>query len=128
MKITTLSLELIVEIHDTALEFSGGLPGLSANKSLEAAIQRIDNYIFYEKVEDLFEISALLAISIAQGHVFNDGNKRTAFSSVDTFLQLNGYELTAPASETADIMVAVAEKKISREDLTAWLKKYSKPV
>jgi death-on-curing protein len=124
----TYSPELVIELHDIALEFSGGLPGFAANKSLDGALQRIDNHIFYEGLSDLFEIAALLAIAIAQGHVFNDGNKRTAFAVMDNFLQVNGYELNSPPAETTEMMVDVAEKKISSKKLAAWLKKYSKKV
>ena len=89
----TLGEDEIVEIHDDILAKSPGLPGLSKQRLLISALKWIDNRIVYEDVEDIFEIAALYAIVIAQGHSFNDGNKRTAMVSMVTFLYLNDISL-----------------------------------
>ena len=36
------------------------------------------------------ELAALYALGIARNHPFVDGNKRTAYVALETFLQLNG--------------------------------------
>lgn len=119
--------EEIIMIHDEVLAESGGLPGLCPDKSLESALYRIENKFSYEGPIELHEIAALYAIVIAQGHVFNDGNKRTALTTMVNFLALNGIALIAPDLEIENIMVDIAEKKISRNDLVEWIKKYSYP-
>ncbi|TLY48794.1 MAG: type II toxin-antitoxin system death-on-curing family toxin [Gammaproteobacteria bacterium] len=111
-----------MKIHDDILNNSGGLAGISLHKSLEAALNRAENYSFYEDVNDLFEIASIYCIAIAQGHLFNDGNKRTAFSIMYNFLSINGYELEAESEVIIDIMLKVAEKKLTKKQLSKWIK------
>jgi death on curing protein len=122
-KIKTLTLEEVVKIHDEILKNSGGLAGICLDKSLESALKRAETYSFYEEVDDLFEIAAIYCISVAQGHLFNDGNKRTAFSILYNFLELNGYELEASSADIVDIMLKIAEKKITKNNIVKWIKK-----
>lgn len=86
-KIKTLTIGEVIKIHDDILNNSGGLARISLHKSLEAALNRAENYSFYEDVNDLFEIASIYCIAIAQGHLFNDGNKRTAFSVMYNFFR-----------------------------------------
>lgn len=125
MEIKVLSENDVLFIHDSVLAESGGLPGTSPDKSLPSALHRIYDYITYEGVTNLYEIAALYAIAIAQGHTFNDGNKRTAMISMVNFLLLNNIALNVSNEEIEDKMVDIANKKVSRVELTAWIKKYS---
>lgn len=124
--VVTLTAEAVMEIHDEVLTESGGLPGMSPDKSLEAALYRIENHAFYGGVTGIFDIAALYGIAIAQGHVFNDANKRTAFLSMITFLDQNGFDLIAPPSEVVDVMVDVAEDRMAMAELSRWLKVHSR--
>lgn len=120
-----LSVEEVIEVHDNIIKTSGGFPGLSVNKSLESALNRAATYSFYENISDLFEIAAIYCISIAQGHLFNDGNKRTAFSTMYNFLQINGYNFNADSHDIVETMLKIAEKKLIISDVAQWIKKYS---
>ncbi|MDX2164830.1 MAG: type II toxin-antitoxin system death-on-curing family toxin [Gammaproteobacteria bacterium] len=125
MNILFLSLEDVIDIHEDILKYYGGLKGLRDIGMLESALKRIDFHQNYSNLTDLFETAALLAEALAQGHVFVDGNKRTALVSMYNFLLLNGYRLTSPEQETEDMIVEIAQRNISSEDLVKWLKKYS---
>ena len=125
MEIKTLTEKDVLFIHDEVLAASGGLPGLGQDRSLASALHRINNYITYEGTTDLHEIASYYAIAIAQGHTFNDGNKRTALLCMDKFLDFNDITLAAPDDELEDMMVTIAEKKISHKKLVTWLKKMS---
>ncbi len=125
MELKVLGDTEVVNIHDSILAKSGGLPGLSLNKSLASALHRIDSHITYAEVTDIYEIAALYAIVIAQGHVFNDGNKRTAMISMVNFLLLNNVVLSVSNPAIEDKMVRIAEKKVTCTQLTAWIKKHS---
>ncbi len=122
VKIKTLTLNEVIKIHDDILNTSGGLEGVSLNKSLESALNRAETHSFYEGITDIFEIAAIYCISIAQGHLFNDGNKRTAFSILYNFLEINGYELEANSDDIVNIMLKIAEKKITKDELVNWIK------
>ena len=128
MTIIFLSREDVIDIHEDILKSYGGLQGLREIGMLESALKRIDFHKNYTGLTDLFETAALLAQALAQGHVFADGNKRTALVSTYNFLIINGYRLTATELEAEDMMVEIAQKKISSEALVKWLKKYSKKV
>jgi death-on-curing protein len=54
-------------------------------------------------------------------HPFIDGNKRTAFAVMDTFITLNGYSLNLSAEETYNIVIRVVQGENSKEELSAFL-------
>jgi death on curing protein len=50
---------------------------------------------------DIAHLAAVLAHGLAEGQLFVDGNKRTAFLAMAVFLDRNGYELHAGDEEMA---------------------------
>jgi len=91
-----LTLAEILAIHGDQLERYGGAEGVRDGGLLEAALYRPQTGYY----QDLIEEAAALWESLAQNHPFIDGNKRTAFAAVYTFLALNGLEITADAEST----------------------------
>ena len=65
--------------------------------------------------------------SLAQNHPFIDGNKRTAFAVMYTFLAINGTRLTADADETYRFISTLYEEDFSFERLAAWLRENTGP-
>ncbi len=63
-----------------------------------------------------------------QNHPFADGNKRTGHAAMESFLALNGYEITASTEEQVEIILSVASSKLSREEFTEWLANSTKPM
>ena len=59
---------------------------------------------------------------LAQNHPFIDGNKRIGHAAMETFLMLNGHEISASVDEQADIILDVASGKVDRHAFTNWLK------
>src|SRR5688572_19765116 len=84
---------------------------------LESAVMRPQMAEPYEDA-DLIRQGAVLAVGISQAQAFLDGNKRTAFMAVDTFLRLNGYISPADSLENARQLEAVAERDDSVEAAT----------
>lgn len=116
-----LSPEMVTLIHDKVLN-PGELPGKAQDKSLEGALSRVDNRLFYGMIEDVFDLAAAYAAAIAQGHCFNDGNKRTAHQSMDVCLDLNGIEITWNAQDVGDMIILLAQDGIGESDMAAWLR------
>jgi len=112
-------------MHDCVLELAGGARGLRDGDLLESALARPMNlYVFGET--SLFELAACYAEAIARNHAFVDGNKRTAFFVASDFLDQNGYELQAAVDqEHADMMVELAQGKMTRADAAAHLRSHS---
>ena len=74
----------------------------------------------------IFDKAAIYARNIIMGHSFIDGNKRTAISAAAVFLDLNGYKITVVPGEIYEVMMKVANKKMSRDDLAKWFRKNCK--
>jgi len=53
----------------------------------------LSDEICYAGISDPFDIAVTLLISIAKGHIFNDGNKRTALMATLYFLFKNNIQL-----------------------------------
>lgn len=121
MKIKYLKVENIIEIHKEILKETLEDKGLSPDKSLESSIYRIENYITYEGVNNIFQIAALYGISIAKGHCFNNGNKRTALVSMLAFLYINKILVNASNSSIEELMVNIVLGTVEKEKLTTWL-------
>lgn len=111
----------VVTIHDDILE-SHELQGMAQHKSLEAIIARIDNRLHYGMIADMFELAACYACYIAVGHAFNDGNKRTAFATMDICLSLNGVELDYNTEEIGNKIIKAAQGIIDEAELANWLR------
>ena len=116
-----LSPELIELIHDEVLN-PGELVGRAHDKSLEGALSRVDNRLAYGLIEDAFALAACYAEVIAQGHCFNDGNKRTAYQSMDVCLDVNGIAINWTVEDVADRIILLAQGKLEAEDFAHWLR------
>src|ERR1700676_2114381 len=108
-----LDKESALAIHTAVVDASGGSHGLRDEGLLESALSRPLNVFSYENVT-VFDLAATYAEAIAHNHPFIDGNKRTAFAVMGLFLEINGYVLKV--ERHTEIMVAIAEKKIAREE------------
>ena len=53
----------------------------------------------------IYEKAAILMINLATKHVFHNGNKRTAFITLDIFMELNGFESNMAFQEGVDFVL-----------------------
>jgi death on curing protein len=121
MNFQTINAEAVERIHDLILN-SGELPGRARDKSLEGALARVDNRVMYDLVGDVFDLAAAYAIAIAQGHCFNDGNKRTAYRVMIICLDLHGITLPVGTEEVGRIIIRAAQGQIDEAELGLWLR------
>jgi death on curing protein len=112
----------LIQIHDDILASSGGLPGVRSFGAVESMLQRVQNVAYYEETKDFVRLAAVLGFAIVEGHVFNDGNKRTALIAVDVFCDINDYEVFALPLEFADRLVAIASGTLSLNRFSYWLR------
>jgi death on curing protein len=116
-----LDVEFVVAIHDEIIASLGGLPGFAGIGigSVEAALMRVENHADYAGLDDVLDIAALYAEAIARGHIFNDGNKRTALTCAIAYLaEQDIYVKNDPVLEDATVMLA--QGTWTRDDF-AWL-------
>ena len=121
MNFILLSAEVVEALHDAALN-PGELQGRAVDKSLEGALARVDNRLYYGMIEDIFDLAAAYAQAIACGHCFNDANKRTAFDAMNFCLELNGVELDWQVEDAGDRIIALAHGLIGEEAIAEWLR------
>lgn len=119
-----ISLDAVLEIHKRQLIEFGGSDGIRNQSGLEAAVEAPKASFGGEDLyPDVFMKAAVYAYHIAESQAFVDGNKRTALDVALTFLAINGYEIQSEAMELIDAMIAIAEKKMSKEDLAKLFEK-----
>jgi death-on-curing protein len=73
---------------------------------------------------DVADLAAAYAFGIARNHPFVDGNKRTAAVISETFLTLNGYDLTC---SDVEMVVALAAGEFTPEALAHWFRSHIRP-
>ena len=76
-------------IHLDQRREHGGLSGVRDDDALEAALARARQQWSCEPTSDFASLAAAYAFGLARAHPFSDGNKRTAFITMMTFLGLN---------------------------------------
>lgn len=109
--------------HAEQLAEHGGGEGVRDHTLLESAMARPQNLDAYGE-PDAPALAAAYAFGIACNHPFVDGNKRTAAVVSETFLMLNGYELTASDAELVVAFVELAAGGLSEVDLEAWFREF----
>lgn len=114
MDIRWLTEEEVIIIHDQILKMDPiGVPGICADgsRSVDSVVNRIRTRYHYGEIdEDVLLIAANYGMAIAMGHAFNDANKRTAFTSMHSFLVMNGFVLEMNKDEILDLMESAVEK------------------
>jgi death-on-curing protein len=111
---------------DQVLEH-GGSPAVRDEALLESALARPRQKWHYTPGTDLAKLGAAYAFGLAKNHPFIDGNKRTAFVTLYTFLAINGLELDAAETEAVSAMVGIADGSTSEEDLALWIRAHLIP-
>ena len=119
-----LTVEIVREIHDTAIAEFGGSTGVRELSLLESAIAAPQASIGGRSpYADLAEMAAAYLFYLCKNHPFVDGNKRAALGACLVFLRLNGLEPEADSPAWEELTLAVAASKIDREGTTSRLRR-----
>lgn len=114
-----LTVTEVLAIHDDQIVRYGGAHGLRDQGQLEAAVFRPRTGYYPNVVAE----AAALWESLSQNHPFIDGNKRTAFASMYTFLAINGVSLRADSDSAWEFVSArYANGDFRFDKLEAWLR------
>jgi death on curing protein len=120
-----LNLAEVLELHRRIMAQSGGAPGLRDLGALESALaQPRMTFGGEELYPTLIEKASVLGFSLIKNHPFVDGNKRVGHAAVETFLLLNGCEIHATVDEQEQVILQLAGSKLTRDELTAWLREH----
>ncbi len=127
-KIFWLSNNYVLKIHKDTVTFNSpkALYGLKDMNLFDSAMNRPRNLYLYENESETFKLAASLVYGLVKNHAFIDGNKRTAFMAVNTFLKINGYRMESLAKDNLAKFVELIEGKISEREFSEWLKEVCK--
>ena len=114
-------------IHDLLITIHGGSPGIRDENLLSASLAR-PRHIWTYSNPNLFDLGAAYGYGLTKNHPFVDGNKRTAFVVMVTFLEVNGFLVTASETEVVIAMERLACNIITQDALAIWLQENSQEV
>lgn len=110
--------------HAEQLAEHGGGEGVRDPGLMASALARPQNLVAYGE-PDAAALAAAYAFGIARNHPFVDGNKRTAAVVSETFLMLNGFDMTATDAEVVVAFVALAAGELTEEELADWFRQHT---
>ena len=111
-----------IAIHRRQLAEHGGSDGIRDRGLLESALCRPKNKLAYGN-PTIFDLAAAYGYGITRNHPFIDGNKRTSYVVMRTFLRLNNYDIQASASEKYQVWMSLADSQIDEAELAQWIEK-----
>ncbi|MDJ0534467.1 MAG: type II toxin-antitoxin system death-on-curing family toxin [Xenococcaceae cyanobacterium MO_207.B15] len=115
---------VVIAIHRRQLAEHGGSDGIRDKGLLKSALSRPKNQLAYGN-PTIFDLAAAYGYGIANNHPFIDGNKRTSYVVMRTFLKLNGYDIQASAIEKYQIWMSLANNQINEAELANWIEEKS---
>ncbi len=138
---------IVLAIHEDQLAQHGGSPGVrdalkdtASHKNLLGASLARPKHLFTYGEPSIFDLAAAYGYGLANNHrassmlpeqssghtpVCIDGNKRTAFMVMYTFLGLNDYWLEVDEMEVVIKMEGLTTNRETQESISLWLKENS---
>ncbi len=71
--------------------------------------------------------AAALCFSLVMNHPFVDGNKRIGHAVLETFLVLNGLEISTSVEDQERVILGIASGEVQRDQFVDWLGANSVP-
>lgn len=115
---------IVLAIHEDQLAQHGGSSGVRDENLLGASLARPKHLFAYDD-PTIFNLAAAYGYGLANNHPFIDGNKRTAFMVMYTFLGLNDYWLEVDEMEVVVKMEGLTMNRETQESIALWLKEHS---
>lgn len=117
-----LSLREILELHEAAIEISGGARGIRDMRALESAVNQPRlTFNQADLYPNIVAKAAALCFFLVMNHPFVDGNKRVGHAAMETFLILNGFEIESSVDDQEKIILNLAAGNLTREAFSKWL-------
>jgi death on curing protein len=115
----------LVRCHAAALEVaeSTARHHMIHRDGLIGALERPRWHAHYRKA-DLIDQAAVLAEGLVGSHAWVDGNKRTTWVALRTFLEVNGLSWLAPpeVDDAVTQMTGLTTRRIAASGFAAWLR------
>jgi death on curing protein len=129
MMLHWLTKQEVLAIHAMQLAWHGGASGVRDEGLLESALARAQNIASYaEETPSLAILAAAYGAGIVRNHPFVDGNKRTGLVAAFTFIERNGFVVTASQHDAYHAFYDLAAGNLSEDELAKWLDVNTEPV
>lgn len=116
----------ILQLNSLAIQTYGGDHGIRDRALIESAISQpkatFDGIYLHQSI---FEMAAAYYYHISESQGFSDGNKRTGFLAMFSFLKLNGYDLIIPNDYLWPVLMQVAREEKGKTELAEFIKNNS---
>ncbi len=113
-----LSVADVKRLHFLSISKYGGSHGVRDEGLLKSAVEMPAQTFGGDLLHQTpGAIAGAYLFHLCQNHAFLDGNKRVGFLACETFLRLNGHELTLTSEEAERTTLRVAESILSKEAL-----------
>jgi death-on-curing protein len=104
---------------------------IDINRKFNSAGMRSEadlDYILYHvcKTRGINQKAAIFLMEIARKHPFMDGNKRTAFEVMMTFLELNGKKLEVGDTSRFNVVVWSVKPKTTIDEIVMWIANHTR--
>ena len=122
-----LALDEVLGLHAEQIRLFGGSSGIRDVGLLQPAMGSVEATFGGAFLhETIFAMAAAYLYDICRSHPFIDGNKRTAVGAALTFLEMNGVEVDADEDAFYDLVIRVAEGRISKASVTVFLEDHAR--
>jgi death-on-curing protein len=117
-------LEDILELHLNSIQDFGGSLGVRDLHLLESAIARpFQTFDGKDLYHTTIEKAAALGESLIINHPFVDGNKRTGFAAMYSFLIHHKIRVIADSNDMYQFIISISTGSFNFEQIVEWLKK-----
>ncbi|MBW4613876.1 MAG: type II toxin-antitoxin system death-on-curing family toxin [Desmonostoc vinosum HA7617-LM4] len=124
-----LIMDEVLAIHADQISSFGGSHGVRDEGLLESALAQPQATFAGELLHaTMHEQAAAYLYHLAMNHPFIDGNKRTAFAVMDTFIRLNGYSLNLTDEQAYDLVMQIAQGQMNKLELADYLEQAIAPI
>jgi death-on-curing protein len=120
-----LTLDEVLSLHAEQIRLFGGASGIRDLGLLQSAVGSVEATFGGAFLhETIFAMAAAYLYGICRNHPFLDGNKRTAVGAALTFLEMNGVEVDADEDAFYDLVIGIAEGRVSKAAVTVFLEEH----
>ena len=117
-----LDFDDVLMLHADLITQSGGSSGVRDAGAIESALaQPKMGFGGQDLYPTLAEKAAAPGFSLVSNHPFVDKNKRIGHKAMETFLFLNGHEISASIDDAEQTVLRLAAGELSREDWISWV-------
>ena len=125
MILKKLTVNQIINMQDSLIKNTGGLPGIRDIGLLESALAApFASFGGAELYPTVQEQAARLAYGITNNHAFVDGNKRIGVLALLTFLAQNGILLDCSNKDLIKLGLSVADGTYNENNILEFIMKH----